>query len=479
LTPPSDQPTLIESGGVSVCAVPNPALPRRHLQRHSGLLMPSPLLRAAPTCALIASAAFGRADESPTSFANDIAPILVEQCLACHNARTAKGRFSLETYQALMKGGESGPAIAPGDGDFSNLVQLVESGDMPKEGDPLQPEKIAALKRWIAEGAKLDEGKPAGKPLASIMPKPPQPAPPGYYPAPVSVTALAFRPDGSVLAVSGYHEVLLFDPNDGRLVRRLQNLAERIHGLAFSPDGSLLAVATGTPGRLGEVKLLRVESGGVAFDLAWAGDSFFDVAFSPDGSKLAAAGADRTVRVWSIADGAEIVRIEDHADWVTAVAFDPDGNRLATASRDKTAKVFDLTTGSTLATFMGHEQPVADVLFAPAGDQVVSCGKDRRIRIWKIDEAKQEKDDRVGGEALSVAAAGTDAFLCGSGDRAARLYGFDGGERKKFGDLPDWACAVAATTDGSTLAFGTYDGTVTLAKPNGEILRTFPAMPPN
>lgn len=175
----------------------------------------------------------------------------------------------------------------------------------------------------------------------------------------------------------------------------------------------------------------------------------------------------------------EGLRIEDHADWVTAVAFSPDGNRLATASRDKTAKVFDLTTGATLATFMGHEQPVADVLFVPDGERVVSCGKDRRVRIWKIDEAKQDKDDRLGGEALSLAPAGPNAFLCGSGDRAARLYGFDGGERKKFGDLPDWPCAVAATADGSTLALGTYDGTVTLAKPDGETIRTFLAMPPN
>ncbi|HEX6986732.1 MAG TPA: c-type cytochrome domain-containing protein, partial [Planctomycetaceae bacterium] len=238
------------------------------------------------------------AEERPVSFAEDVAPVLVSQCLACHNARTAKGRFSVETYATLMKGGESGAAVAPGDGDFSNLVLLVESGEMPKDGDPLPEEQVALLKRWIAEGAKLDDGKPADKPLAAIMPKPPQPTPPETYPGPVPVTALAFRPDGSLLAVSGYHEVLLFDPNDGRLVRRVQNLAERIHAVEFSPDGQSLAVAAGTPARLGEVKLFRIETGELVADLASAGDSFFDVAFSPDGSKLAAAGADRTVRVW-------------------------------------------------------------------------------------------------------------------------------------------------------------------------------------
>ncbi len=424
----------------------------------------------------IVAAAIG--EVSPVSFSNEVAPTLVEQCLACHNARTAKGRFNLETFQALMKGGESGAAVTPGDGEFSNLIQLVESGDMPKDGDPLPPERLALLRRWITEGARLDEGKAGNSPLTSIVPKPAQPLPPERYPAPVPVTALAYRPDGSLLAVSGYHEVLLFDPNDGKLVRRLQNLAERIEGLAFSPDGSLLAVATSTPARLGEVLLFRAETGEVAFDLTFAGDGFFGVAFSPDGAKVAAAGADRTVRLWSTADGSELLRIEDHADWVTAVAFSSDGTRLATASRDKTAKVFDATTGGPLATFNGHEQPVFDVTFSPDGARVVSCGKDRHIRLWSVDEAKQKKAIRLDGEGLSLARVGPDAFLCGSGDRTARLYDFEGEKRKTFENRPDWAESVAATPDGARIAIGSYDGTIAIFTPDEKLLLTFLAKPP-
>ncbi len=213
------------------------------------------------------------------------------------------------------------------------------------------------------------------------------------------VTALAVRPDGSLLAVSGYHEILLFDPNEGQVERRIQNLAERIYGIAFSPDGELIAVAAGTPGRMGEVKLFRTETGELAADLVTAGDSFFDVAFSPDGTRLAAAGADRTIRLWNVADHAETLRIEDHADWVTAVCFSPDGARLATASRDKTAKVFDAATGEPIATFNEHEQPVQDVLFNHDGSRVVSCGKDNRFRVWEVAEAKQKKSEKLPGEA--------------------------------------------------------------------------------
>src|SRR5690606_5152886 len=137
---------------------------------------------------------------------------------------------------------------------------------------------------------------------------------------PVPVTALDFAPDGERLAVSGHHEVLVFDPTTGQLLQRIQNLPERIYAIAFNPDGERLAVAAGTPARIGEVKVLRASTGELIADLASAGDSFFDVAFSADGTKLVAAGADRSVRIWSVAEWSEQLRVEDHADWVTAVA---------------------------------------------------------------------------------------------------------------------------------------------------------------
>ena len=45
------------------------------------------------------------------SFSQKVGPILAKRCLACHDAKTAKGRFSIETFASLMRGGESGPEI--------------------------------------------------------------------------------------------------------------------------------------------------------------------------------------------------------------------------------------------------------------------------------------------------------------------------------------------------------------------------------
>src|SRR5690606_29905382 len=81
--------------------------------------------------------------------------------------------------------------------------------------------------------------------------------PPVYEAAPV-LTSLDFSPDGSLLAVSGYHEVLLHKADGSELVGRLVGLAERIESAIFSPDGVRLAVTGGSPGRLGEVQVWNV-----------------------------------------------------------------------------------------------------------------------------------------------------------------------------------------------------------------------------
>ena len=72
------------------------------------------------------------------------------------------------------------------------------------------------------------------------------------------ITALDFSPDGSLLAVSGYHEVLLHKADGSELIGRLVGLSERIQSLKFSPDGKRLAVAGGSPARMGEIQIWDV-----------------------------------------------------------------------------------------------------------------------------------------------------------------------------------------------------------------------------
>lgn len=414
------------------------------------------------------------------SFSETIAPIFSQRCIACHNARTAKGRLNLESFAAIQKGGESGPILEAGDPDSSNLFLQIDSGAMPQDADPLSAEEIASIKKWIATGANLDAGKSADSPLIAIMPKRPQPAAPDAYRVPIPVTALAYSPDGKLLASSGYHEILLWNPDNGLLVRRITNVAERVYDLRFSTDGKTLAVAAGTPAQIGELKLFNVEDGKLLGDFGISDDAFFALAWSPDGKRLASAGADRTIRVHDIATGKQELAIEDHADWVMGLAFSPDGSKLASASRDKTSKVFDAKTGDSLVTFNGHGESVYGVEFTPDGSQVVSAGADKQVRIWNVSDAKEAR--KIGGFSgdifrLQVTKDGT--VFTASADKNARQHKLaDGAALKTFGGHADWVYTLAFSPATNMVATGTYNGQIHIFNTqDGKQVSSFAAAP--
>lgn len=93
----------------------------------------------------------------PVDFRSDVAPILEQHCLTCHNERDRRGGLSLESAAALRRGGASGPVIATGDPAASYLLDLVTpvdgAAEMPKDAAPLTAQQFGVLRRWIAEGA--------------------------------------------------------------------------------------------------------------------------------------------------------------------------------------------------------------------------------------------------------------------------------------------------------------------------------------
>ncbi len=101
------------------------------------------------------------AQPQPTSeqirfFEANIRPLLAEKCLKCHGGRKQWGGLRLDSREALMKGGESGAAIIPGNPDESLLIELILETDkdvrMPKDGQ-LTKRQIDDLGRWIEMGA--------------------------------------------------------------------------------------------------------------------------------------------------------------------------------------------------------------------------------------------------------------------------------------------------------------------------------------
>jgi mono/diheme cytochrome c family protein len=106
---------------------------------------------------LLLSPAGGRAAEpiDDDYFEKKVRPILVANCVSCHGAQKQKGELRLDAKAAFARGGESGPAVAPGDPAKSRLVQAVRYDDdtkMPPKGK-LADADIAVLTEWVKGGA--------------------------------------------------------------------------------------------------------------------------------------------------------------------------------------------------------------------------------------------------------------------------------------------------------------------------------------
>jgi hypothetical protein len=98
---------------------------------------------------------FAKAEDF-TFFESNIRPILIEHCYECHaEGKKVRGGLLVDSKEALLKGGDTGPAISPGNPDKSLLMKaILHQGDlkMPPKGK-LSPTAINNIKEWIAKGA--------------------------------------------------------------------------------------------------------------------------------------------------------------------------------------------------------------------------------------------------------------------------------------------------------------------------------------
>ena len=112
-----------------------------------------------------AQAPSARAATQPAvDFATEIHPILEAKCLGCHGDKLKLSKLDLRTRESAIEGGAHGPSLVPGNAEQSRMYRHVaglEVPAMPMRGDPLTAPEVAAMKRWIDEGAKWDAGAAA------------------------------------------------------------------------------------------------------------------------------------------------------------------------------------------------------------------------------------------------------------------------------------------------------------------------------
>ena len=126
--------------------------------------------------AVIALPVSAQEEPAPVSFRKDIAPILINNCLACHGPKKAEGGYRVDSYSRFIAAGDSElAAITASNLDDSESLRRILSDDeadrMPLEGDPLPQEQTDLISRWITEGAKYDAENPEAA-LSALVPPP-------------------------------------------------------------------------------------------------------------------------------------------------------------------------------------------------------------------------------------------------------------------------------------------------------------------
>src|SRR5262249_23050818 len=110
--------------------------------------------------AIVLPSLSARGDDARTiDYVQDVKPIFVKHCTACHGAEKQKSGLRLDSVGLARRGGDSGPAIEPGKSAESLLIQAITGTEgvaaMPPKGEsPLTMDEIAILKSWIDQGAK-------------------------------------------------------------------------------------------------------------------------------------------------------------------------------------------------------------------------------------------------------------------------------------------------------------------------------------
>ncbi|MBM4021629.1 MAG: hypothetical protein FJ284_05180, partial [Planctomycetes bacterium] len=360
--------------------------------------------------ALACVVAAARAADAPPSFDEHVLPVFRESCCSCHNPDKRKGGLDLTSWGQTLAGGSSGEVIVAGDPAGSYLFMLVShqsAPTMPPESDRLPDASLALIHDWIAGGAVERRGAApvvrtsnaiATERGAALAPEGPPVMPPRlplevvtHGLRPTTVSALAASPHGSLVALGGRGQTLLYHAESLELIGTLPFPEGVIRTLRFSRNARLLLAGGGEAARSGRAVVWDVATGRRVAEVGEEFDEVLAADVSADQRLVVLGGPSKVVRLHETADGGIAHEIRKHTDWVTAVEFSPDGSRLATGDRAGNLFLWESLGVREIGTLKGHTDAITAVSWRPDGKALASVSEDGSVRLWDPRDARQTK----------------------------------------------------------------------------------------
>ena len=268
------------------------------------------------------------------------------------------------------------------------------------------------------------------------------------------INAVAFSPDGRILASAGVDQTIkLWDVASGSELRSLRGHTSAVQALAFSADGRLLA----SGGTDAAIKIWEVDTGSVVRTLEGHQLTVTSVAFSSDDLTLASGAMDQTIRVWSMATGRllQTMVTDDKAEFRgdTLMALSRDGRTLA--SGGEIVRLWDASSGVELRTLRGRStpgsQPDSAIAFSPDGTTLAVAGNS--VSLMEVASGRTrwviKGDADFGIKSLTFSPDGK--TLVGGGIEITYWDAATGRELRKLARMSDTA-RVSLSADGRLLA---------------------------